>query len=71
MDGATYPAVLGTSDVRILNNDFPNAMTWEWCPHCEAEVRIPAYRKSTCPECGEAIMPCSMCETCGEVCPYE
>lgn len=34
----------------------------EWCSHCENEVEIPADRPSSCPECGESILPCCMCD---------
>jgi hypothetical protein len=43
----------------------------EWCSHCEQEVEIPPIGRSNCPNCGESILPCSMCEECVENCPYE
>lgn len=36
--------------------------THEWCPHCESEVRIDADKPSKCPNCGEMILPCSICD---------
>lgn len=46
----------------------------EWCPYCDKEVSIPSFGISFCPNCGEAILPCSMCNTdynnCCE-CPYD
>ena len=47
-----------------------NIKTNEWCPHCQKEVEISANGISKCPECGENILPCSMCVSCLEVCPY-
>jgi predicted RNA-binding Zn-ribbon protein involved in translation (DUF1610 family) len=38
------------------------ATTWEFCPKCEQDVEIPTeitYHK--CPNCGEEILPCSVC----------
>lgn len=36
----------------------------EWCSACEEEVFIPAEKKkiTSCPCCGEDIIPCSLCE---------
>lgn len=46
----------------------------EWCPCCDTEVVIPSFGISFCPNCGEPILPCSMCDTdyndCRK-CPYE
>lgn len=46
----------------------------EWCPCCNTEVVIPSFGVSFCPNCGERILPCSMCDTdyndCRK-CPYE
>lgn len=46
----------------------------EYCPCCDTEVVIPSFGVSFCPNCGELILPCSMCDTdyndCGN-CPYE
>ena len=33
----------------------------EWCPFCNKEQIIPAWKASTCPTCGERIIPCSVC----------
>lgn len=35
--------------------------TYEFCPHCENEVKIPSHRPSPCPKCKEVILPCSAC----------
>ena len=36
-------------------------MTTECCPNCDNEVLINGDKPSVCPECGETILPCSMC----------
>jgi len=51
--------------------EYPDLTVWELCPECEAEVEIPAYGRSVCPECGAPILPCSMCGRCTEPCVYE
>ena len=46
----------------------------EWCACCDSEVVIPSFGVSFCPNCGELILPCSMCDAdyndCRN-CPYE
>ena len=47
---------------------------WEQCYHCNTEVKIPNDKASKCPECGNRILPCSMCnmdEVKCSKCPYE
>ena len=35
----------------------------EWCPHCTMDVEIKGKaEKQICPECGEEITPCSLCD---------
>ena len=37
--------------------------TTEWCSHCQGEVDIKNIpEKQVCPECGEDIYPCSLCD---------
>lgn len=48
---------------------------YEWCPHCETEVKLDSlFEKQTCPNCGETILPCALCDCdtvkCNE-CPLE
>ena len=48
---------------------------YEWCPHCETEVKLDAkLKKQTCPNCGETILPCALCDydvvKCAE-CPID
>jgi hypothetical protein len=41
------------------------ATVTELCPFCKREVEVPENEKSTCPECGVGILPCSSCsENC-------
>lgn len=43
----------------------------EWCAHCEEEVSLwSCFEPQTCPNCGNKILPCSMCysENCNN-CP--
>lgn len=38
-------------------------LTEEWCPKCDSESIITMnFRVQTCSECGEDILPCSLCE---------
>ena len=37
--------------------------TWEWCQNCDEEVELPLILGLYhCPNCGEKIINCSMCE---------
>ncbi|NSW83931.1 MAG: hypothetical protein HPY90_11800 [Syntrophothermus sp.] len=35
--------------------------TYEMCPFCTSEVKIPADWPAMCPRCGNKILPCSTC----------
>ena len=57
------------NNIKPVNED--NGV-WELCPKCEAEVFILKDQVSNCPNCGERIIPCSMCIECiasGDYCP--
>lgn len=42
-------------------SNYENSIT-EWCPHCEEEVTLVGeFRVQKCPNCGEDILPCSIC----------
>ena len=47
----------------------------EWCANCETEVQLKAtlYEKQHCPNCGNPIKPCALCDwdniNCNE-CPW-
>lgn len=60
--------------VRVDDEGFEWDYTTEWCPCCDTEVNIEPFGISFCPNCGEPILPCSMCDTdyidCRD-CPYE
>lgn len=68
------PAITRGCDIRALQSHYPKHTTDEMCSDCEAEVTIPAYFESNCPECGARILPCSMCDPrdrpCDE-CPFD
>lgn len=49
---------------------------YEYCPHCESEVELAnEFKVQVCPECGKAIVPCSICPfqpyKCSNNCPLE
>lgn len=75
------PLYLGEhDDPTALARWYPFDTITEWCAECGAEVLIPAFGESRCPECGAGILPCSMCGElmedgyihmrCWERCPY-
>jgi len=35
---------------------------FEWCSHCESEVKIKRDRISKCPYCKASIRPCMLCD---------
>ena len=43
--------------------EWRDELTTEWCPHCNTEVDIPVIGESHCPNCGELIVPCNMCDS--------
>ena len=63
-------AVRTPKDIVRGMKQFPELMTDELCPKCWTEVKIKAYGKSTCPNCGAEILPCSMCDECHNPCVY-
>lgn len=58
--------------VRKYYGDLFN--TDEWCSCCGEDQYIPSWRAGKCPNCGEPISPCSMCDDhpncCLSGCPY-
>lgn len=47
---------------------------YEYCPHCENEVILnDEFKVQVCPDCGHAIVPCSICplESCCSNCPLD
>ena len=46
----------------IINE--PEGYVTEWCAHCDQEVRIKSIAKQVqvCPNCGEYIMACCLCD---------
>jgi len=38
-------------------------MTYEICPFCDEKVELEnIFELQDCPECGEELLPCSLCE---------
>lgn len=35
---------------------------WEMCGDCGEEIKIDAIKGGTCPNCGNFVIPCSMCD---------
>lgn len=59
----------------IPDGEDENCIVWELCPHCSYEVPLKkSFRIQHCPNCGERILPCSLCdmdkENCSE-CPLK
>ena len=56
-------------------SDFDFGHSWEMCPNCETEQPlVNGFVVHTCIECGEPLLPCSMCDMdvvkCSE-CPFK
>ena len=69
---AAYITLVNQDDV--IRSDAQE-YTSEYCSNCDSEQIIPADKASLCPECGEIIIPCSMCynhDKCGgsDYCPF-
>ena len=74
------PYIDDSDKLPMISAQYPHATTYEMCAYCSAEVVIPAYQESTCPVCGQPIIPCSMCAVlkedgywhmvCHDKCPY-
>lgn len=60
-------------EVEDTNKDDGNKV-YEYCPHCENEVVLDnEFKVQVCPDCGHAIVPCSICplESCVSNCPLD
>ena len=46
---------------------------YELCPLCEDEVQLDnIFKVQTCPTCGKAIVPCSICPSLAKgICTYD
>ena len=74
------PYIDDPDKLPMISAQYPHATCYELCGYCGVEVVIPAYQESTCPVCGQPIIPCSMCAvlkddgywhmTCHDKCPY-
>lgn len=48
---------------EAINSRPQYTHVYEWCPHCEIEVKLDAIlKKQICPNCGEMILPCALCD---------
>ena len=44
-----------------------NETFYEWCTSCNEEVELPAIMAVyKCPNCGEFILPCTLCDIEGQ-----
>lgn len=60
-------------EVEDTDEDDDNKV-YEYCPHCEDEVVLDnEFKVQVCPDCGHAIVPCSICplESCVSNCPLD
>ena len=74
------PYIDDPDKLPMISAQYPHATCYELCGYCGVEVVIPAYQESTCPVCGQPIIPCSMCAVlkddgywhmvCHDKCPY-
>lgn len=58
-------------DTNEQNNDEE---VYEYCPYCNEEVELNnEFKVQICPNCGHAIVPCSICplDSCCSNCPLE
>lgn len=43
----------------------------EFCPCCDSDIPVNKFKKFKCPECGEILLPCSLCDIEGCYnCPF-
>ena len=60
-------------EVEDTGEDDDNKV-YEYCPHCENEVVLNnEFKVQVCPDCGHAIVPCSICplESCCSTCALD
>lgn len=57
-------------DVKDVTDEYKDNMVEEYCSFCEHDVLISANGISKCPRCGNNILPCSMCISCVNDCPF-
>lgn len=73
-DGNSVDVDVDEQDVvAFVKDELEFDTTEELCPHCNYEQIIFAGKASPCPNCGEIIRPCSVCDkhdTCPEECPF-
>lgn len=56
-------------------DEIEDEEVYEYCPYCEGEVKLDnEFKVQTCPDCGHAIVPCSICpleSCCCSNCPLD
>lgn len=61
-------------EVEDTNNEDKDEEVYEYCPYCENEVKLDnEFKVQICPDCGHAIVPCSICplDSCCSNCPLD
>lgn len=61
-------------EVEDTSDEDKDEEVYEYCPHCENEVKLDnEFKVQICPDCGHAIVPCSICplDSCCSTCPLD
>jgi hypothetical protein len=61
-------------EVEDTSDEDKDEEVYEYCPYCESEVKLDnEFKVQICPDCGHAIVPCSICplESCCSTCALD
>lgn len=61
-------------EVEDTSDEDKDEEVYEYCPYCEGEVKLDnEFKVQVCPDCGHAIVPCSICplESCCSTCALD
>ena len=61
-------------EVEDTSDQNDDEEVYEYCPYCEDEVKLDnEFKVQICPNCGHAIVPCSICplDSCSANCPLD
>lgn len=61
-------------DVEVEDTSDEDEDVYEYCSYCNNEVKLDnEFKVQICPNCGHAIVPCSICplESCCSTCPLD
>lgn len=62
-------------EVENTSDEDEDEEVYEYCPYCENEVKLDnEFKVQICPDCGHAIVPCSICpldDCCCSNCPLD